>query len=79
MSGSIVRRIITGFGIVLVLALVASIIGVTALRNARESNSEVGNQVLYDDVLSREVDTHFLRADQNFLRALLESRGTRAG
>ncbi|MDQ2667819.1 MAG: methyl-accepting chemotaxis protein [Gemmatimonadota bacterium] len=72
MGGSIIRKIVTGFGIVLALAMVVGAVGLFALRGARSSNTEVASQVLVDDVLARDVKEHFLRADQAYLRALIE-------
>lgn len=77
MGGSIIRRIFTGFGIVLALALVVAVVGVIALRHARQSNSDVTGQVLTDDVASRDVEARFLRAEVNFLRALLDTSDQR--
>ena len=72
MGGSIIRKIITGFGIVLALALIIGVVGVVALTRARTANTEVASQVLVDDVLARDVEGLFLRSEQNYLRALLE-------
>ncbi|MEO7454811.1 MAG: methyl-accepting chemotaxis protein [Gemmatimonadaceae bacterium] len=77
MAGSIIRRIITGFGIVLALALVIGLVGITALARARASNAEVSNQVLFDDVLARQAEEHFLLAEANYSRALLEPTDAR--
>ena len=73
MGGSIIRRIISGFGVVLALALVVAIVGLMALRHARQANSDVTSQVMTDDVLSRDVEGRFLRAEVSFLRALIDS------
>ena len=72
MGGSIIRKIVFGFGIVLALAMVVGAVGLIALRGARASNNEVSVQVLTDDVLAREAKEHVIRADQAYLRALLE-------
>ncbi|CAN5383752.1 hypothetical protein BH09GEM1_BH09GEM1_06060 [soil metagenome] len=72
MGGTIIRKITFGFGIVLALAMVVGAVGLVALRAARSSNTEVASQVLTDDVLARDVNDGFLRADQAYLRAMLE-------
>ena len=77
MGGSIIRKIVFGFGVVLVLAMVVGAVGLIALRAARTSNSEVSAQVLTDDALARDTKDHFIRADQAFLRALLEPSSSR--
>jgi methyl-accepting chemotaxis protein len=71
-GGSIIRRIITGFGIVLALAAVVAGVGVKALSHARTANTNVGLQVLFDDVKSRDVESHYLRAQQALLRLMLD-------
>ena len=77
MGGSIIRRIITGFGIVLMLAVVIAGVGLTGLANARAANADVAAQVLIDDVKTRDADAHFMRADQALLRALLDPNEAR--
>ncbi|MDB4916651.1 MAG: methyl-accepting chemotaxis protein [Gemmatimonadetes bacterium] len=72
MGGSIIRRIIIGFGVVLALAIIIAVVGLRALGTARAGNIDVSLQVLFDDVKSRDVDTHFIRADQSLLKALLD-------
>jgi methyl-accepting chemotaxis protein len=76
-GGSIIRKIVFGFGVVLALAMVVGVVGLAALRGARTSNTEVAAQVLTDDVLARETKEHFIRADQAYLRALLEPANSR--
>ncbi len=72
MGGSIIRKIVFGFGIVLVLAMVVGGVGLLALRAAHSANTEVAAQVLVDDVLARDMKEHFLLADQAYLRGLLD-------
>ena len=72
MRGSIIRKIITGFGVVLALAVILGSVGIGALTRARAANARVAAQVLSDDVLSRDMEAHFLRSNQHFLRALIE-------
>ncbi|MES2179340.1 MAG: methyl-accepting chemotaxis protein [Gemmatimonadota bacterium] len=72
MRGSIIQKIVMGFGGVLLLALVIAAVGITALNRETKSNETIAGQVLVDDVLASSAESHFLRADQNFLRALLE-------
>lgn len=72
MGGSIIRKIVFGFGIVLALAVVVGGVGFSALRAARGANKEVAAQVLVDDVLARDMEDHFLFADQAYLRGLLD-------
>jgi methyl-accepting chemotaxis protein len=76
-GGSITRRIIFGFGIVLALALVIAVVGITALSHARQANTNIAAQVLVDDVLSRDAEAQFLRADLNLARALEEPTNPR--
>ena len=78
MNGSIIRRIIIGFGIVLALALIIAVVGITALSHARRANTDIAAQVLVDDVLSRDAQAQFLRADLGFAR-IAGARRIRAG
>ncbi|MEP6999298.1 MAG: methyl-accepting chemotaxis protein [bacterium] len=77
MRGSIVRNIIIGFGIVMALALLVGVVGIGSLIRARNANAAVATQVLVDDVLARDVEGHFQRSEQNYLRALLEPTDAR--
>ena len=72
MGGSIIRKIVIGFGVVLALAMLVGAVGLYALRGSRNANNEVSAQVLTDDVLARETKEHFLRADASYLRSMLE-------
>lgn len=72
MGGSIIRKIVFGFGLVLVLAMLIGVLGLLALRAARSTNAEVTTQVETDDVLARDLKDHFLQADQAYLRAIIE-------
>jgi len=71
-GGSIIRKIVFGFGVVLVLAILVGAFGLIALREARDANAEVATQVETDDVLARDLKDHFLQADQAYLRAMIE-------
>jgi methyl-accepting chemotaxis protein len=76
-GGSIIRKIVFGFGVVLALAMVVGAVGLSGLLAARASNNEMSAQVLTDDVLARDAKEHFIRADQSFLRALIEPSNSR--
>jgi methyl-accepting chemotaxis protein len=71
-GGSIIRRIVVGFGIVLVLALLIAVAGTTTLARARRMYSAVEQQALSDEALARDADVYFLRANQAYLRLLLK-------
>ena len=72
MGGSIIKKIVMGFGITLALALLVGAIGLFALRHTGASYVLVASQVLTDDKYASDAEANFLRADQNFLRVLID-------